>query len=445
MCRSRELWTLKNISKKIKKFLGKVCGAALSKPKKSGVFVDYFPHGGQLPFHEDRYKVRNRGLIGGGSSGKTEAGVFETIGWCVDNPGCIGGIFAPTFKMIKRNIIPKFEKLLGVSDLESSPFVRRFQKTDMMLEFNTFTKNHRGRPSKVWLVGLERPEAAEGMNLDFAYLDEARLVPRLEQARQSIMRRLRGSGMALPFDRKLVPEKAVGLWMTTTPDMIGSDLYHFFEHPKKRNPESQVYRMSLYDNKENLPPGFVDEMVRTHGGAFAFDISVHVQQFVKPEIRQIVFGCDWGWTNPSAMLAVALDGDGRAFFVDEIYGSRMSEQMIISECLALQAKWGHGTFWCDPSRPDMIAALSREGLDARGNKSKRDDGVAEIGGRLHDAGDGRRRLYVSPECVNLIEELQIYNPDKKEYDHCVDAARYALMGGKRGGGGPVAARGQRRR
>ena len=119
--------------------------------------------------------------------------------------------------------------------------------------------------------------------------------------------------------------------------------------------------------------------------------------------------------------------------------------MIINECLALQKKWGHGTFWCDPSRPDNIAVMSREGLDARGNKSKRDDGIAEIGGRLPDAGDGLRRLYVSPECVNLIEELQVYNPDVKEYDHATDALRYALMGGKRVGGGPVAARGWRRR
>jgi len=84
-------------------------------------------------------------------------------------------------------------------------------------------------------------------------------------------------------------------------------------------------------------------------------------------------------------------------------------------------------------------------LDARGNKSKRDDGIAEIGGRLHDAGDGLRRLYVSPECVNLIEELQIYNPDTKEYDHATDALRYALMGGKVGGGAIEALVGRRRR
>lgn len=142
---------------------------------------------------------------------------------------------------------------------------------------------------------------------------------------------------------------------------------------------------------------------------------------------------------------VIFDGDNRAFIAEEVYGSRMSEQELINECLALQEKWGQGTFWCDASRPDTIASLSREGLDARRNKSKREDGITELGGRFPDAGDGLRRIYISPSCVNLIEELQIYNVDRKEYDHAVDACRYALMGGKGGGGRIEGFRMKRRR
>ena len=70
------------------------------------------------------------------------------------------------------------------------------------------------------------------------------------------------------------------------------------------------------------------------------------------------------------------------------------------------------------------------GIDARANTSKREDGIAETGGRFKDAGDGKRRLYIAPECVNLIEELQLYEAEKKEHDHAVDALRYALMGSK---------------
>jgi len=280
------------------------------------------------------------------------------------------------------------------------------------------------------------------------------------------MRRLRGSGNAIPFDKKVVPGRAVGMWVTTTPPLGGlsSDLYFFFEHPKRRNPESRVYRMSLYDNAANLPPGFVEEMERTHTGvlfdryvlgkfvdaalgSWAFDYSVHVEQFWEPDLEncKVVYGVDFGWTNPSAVVAVAFDGDGRGFVLDEVYASRLSPQALVNECLLMQSRFGRGTFWCDASRPDNIAVMSREGLDARANKSKRDDGVAEVGGRFPDAGDGFRRLYVARGCVNLIEELQIYNVDRKEHDHAVDALRYAVMGGKGSGGGVQVLTGRRPR
>jgi hypothetical protein len=410
------------------------------------VTIKYAPHKAQLPFHQDRYKVRNRGLIGGGGSGKTEAGGFEAMSWAFENPGSVGLICAPTYKMLKRFVIPKLEKLLGVSALENSPFVRDWQKTDMLVTFNTFTLDGVSRPSKAWMVGLDKPESAEGMNLDWAWLDEARLVPKLESARQSILRRLRGSGASAPLD-KHVPPNAVGLWVTTTPDAPLSDLFNFFEHPEKRNPESRVYRVTLDDNAENLPPEFVAEMKRSHsgglydrfilgrfaavtGGAFEFDHMIHAQGVSPPELKEVIYGLDFGWRNPSAVIAVGFDGDNRAYVLDEVYATQLSEEALIMEIRQLQERWGESTLWCDSSEPRTIASLQHAGLDARGNKSKREDGIREIGGRLKDAGDGRRRLYVSPDCVNLIEELQLYDPEKKEHDHAVDALRYAVMGAK---------------
>jgi len=450
-------------------------------------FFDYYPHRGQKPFHMDRYKVRNRGLFGGTSSGKTRAGTFEVLDWCRENPGCRGGIFAPSFRMIKQNVIPTFEMLLRVpGDIEGSPFVDHFHKTDMTLTFNTFIRKDQLRQSKVWLVGLERPEAAEGMNLDFAWLDEAGGVPKLEPARRSIMRRLRGSGNARPLAsaRARVPKGAIGMWVTTTPDEVGSDLYDFFENPDDdvRNPESQGYRMSLLDNAENLGAVFIEEMKRTHAtdslykqyieglftplgsGSFLFDYTVHVvdkgefggvpyllKQGGEPLIpleaamRKVVFGVDFGWTQPSCVLPVGFDGDDRVYVLDEFYDRRVSPQSLVNECSLMESHYGKGTFWCDSSRPDNIAVMSRDGLDARRDKSKRSDGIPELGGRFKDAGDGRRRIYVARECVNLIKELQTYDPEKKERDHAVDALRYAVMGGKGFGGGIQVLTGRRPR
>ena len=338
--------------------------------------------------------------------------------------------------MLKTITVPTIEKLLD-SRIDNSPFFKRFNRTEMSLDVYN--------DAKIWMVGLDRPEAAEGMNLDAAWIDEARLIPKFQEALDSVIRRLRGSGKSHPID-EYVPESPLGLWVTTTPDAPGSDMHKFFEHPQHRDPEAKIYRMTVMDNTY-LPQSYIEAVKRAHSGglykrfvegafadviagSFDFDYAVHVQEFIQPDIRRMVYGVDFGWTNPSAIIAIAFDGDDRAFVVEEIHESRLSEEAIINQCVELKTKWGEGTFWCDSSEPRTITQLTRVGLSARGNNSKRDDGIRELGSRFKDAGDGRRRLYISPSCVNTIEELQMYNPEKKERDHAVDALRYGIMGAK---------------
>jgi len=398
--------------------------------------IDYVPHEAQLPFHEDK-AVRFRGLFGGTGSGKSLAGAYEALTWARDYPGSVGLIATPAFRKIREIVIPAIEDLLGMS-VDASPFFVNYNRGEMSLDV------YNG--SKIWLLGLDRAEASEGMNLDWAWVDEARLIPKFGEAFDSVRRRLRGSGR--------VPGAPVGCWVTTTPDHPGSDLHGFFEG-RDRDPESRVYRMSIDDNLGNLGASYVDGIKRSHsgglydrfvlgqfanvaGGAFEFDYAVHVQGYTelfdRENMRRWAYGVDFGWVSPSAILVLGFDGDGRAFVVDEVYGSGMSEQLIINEAVALKSEYGEGVFWCDSSEPKTIVALSRSGVTARHNKNKRDDGIRELGGRFKDAGDGRRRLYVSPSCVNLIDELQTYSPLLKVRDHAVDALRYAVMGAKGSGG-----------
>jgi len=249
------------------------------------VRIDYYPHDAQLPFHNDRYKVKFRGLIAGTGSGKTKAGGKEALDWSWENPGSVGLIAAPAFRKFREVIIPTFEDLLN-ANIGNTPFFTRFNRAEMSLDvFND---------SKIWMIGLDKAEAAEGMNIDWAWIDEGRLVPKFGEAWDSILRRLRGSGQSEPLDDK-VPKKAVGAWVTTTPDHPGSALHSFFEG-KDRDPEAKVYRMSMDDNRGNLSEAYIEGMKRTHSGgfydrfilgrfaaiasgAFEFDYAVHVQGF----------------------------------------------------------------------------------------------------------------------------------------------------------------------
>lgn len=390
----------------------------------------YAPHRSQAPFHADAGGVKFRGLFGGTGSGKTLAGIVEDVYWCLRHAGIVGYVFEPTFGMIDRNIVPHLNRLLGVPFWES-PLIEDFNRGRMNVRwFNG---------SVLWFISLDRPEGAEGGNIDFAHVDEARLVKPEENwvtAWKVIQRRLRGSGMG---------DFPIGAWVTTTPNKPGSALYNFFENPKTKNPDARVYRMHLDDNEENLPGGYIEDIKREHSGSlykrfveglfagddrttFPFDYSVHVQGFERPEFGDVSYGVDFGWTDPTCILAVMFDGDRRAFVLEEVYENRLPNASIADRCFEVQERWGDGVFWCDPRSPDTIDFLRREGIEAKKGNSHRDEGIREIGGRLKDAGDGMHRLYVSDRCVNLIDEIQVFNDEGRGRDHAVDALRYCLMG-----------------
>ena len=121
-----------------------------------------------------------------------------------------------------------------------------------------------------------------------------------------------------------------------------------------------------------------------------------------------------------------MDGDGRAWILEEFYQPRCSIETLVQEARRLRERWGEGTFYCDPAEPRGINEFVQAGLDAVSNKTKRDDGIREVGGRFADAGDGRPRIFVHSSCVNWIAEVQSYDESAKQFDHAMDATRYAL-------------------
>lgn len=389
--------------------------------------IPYVPHPKQIPFHQDRYTWRFRLLRGGTGSGKTIAGVFEMLSWLLGNPGCVGYIFEPTYKMVTRILIRALNELLGFPFF-NNPIIRDYNKGEHRIDLvNT---------SQLWFGGLEDPEMAEGPNVDIIMLDEGRLVRHFDTAWKVIQRRIRGS----------IPGKyPTGAYVTTTPDAPGSPMHQFFEDPKTKNPNAKVYNMTLFDNPY-LTAEYIADIKRSHHGGLAerfifgrfaavgagtipFDYSFHVitpSQFNKNIIIQWVYGIDFGWTNPSCVLAIGFDKDGRAYVVDEFYEPRVTEDRVLAEGQAMEKRWGRGCFYCDPTQQQTIQWLCANGLDAVKNEPKRDEGIRHMAGYFPKAGDGRPRIQILNTCVNLIAELQVYNETVKEFDHAVDTLRYGL-------------------
>ena len=399
--------------------------------------IQYNPYPKQKKFHQDRYKVRFRGLFGGTGSGKTMAGIFEDLSWGLENPGSVGIVFEPTYDMIRRISIHQNledKRFLG-NPLDAHPLVHSFSRTELKLELKCPEPNG-DKVSTIYFISLDKPEAAEGQSIDWAHVDEAWLVPKFQESWESIMRRLRGSSTCVTQN--------VGAWVTSTPDYPGSYMQKFFEDPRTKDPESASYHLSLFDNF-HVDPSYGAFIVRNFTGSkaerfvngkfalagnltFQFDPAIHQIHKLptKERFKEMAYGVDWGWTNPTCILALGFDGDGRAYVVEEFYKKNVPTKDLIGKAKGMISRWGDGIFYCDPTSPESINRFYTEGLRTRKNEIKKQDGIREIGSRLLVAGDGKPRLYIFSGCKNLISEIVRYEETIKKDDHGVDALRYGL-------------------
>jgi len=392
--------------------------------------IRYKPFDKQLAFHRDRYKIRHRAVFSGVGGGKTLCGLAETIRVLLENPHAVAYVFEPTYKMVRRILIPTLEsKLLFGRPITSNPMVVSYKRGDGYIELL--------EDQVMWFGSLEEPEFAEGSNVDVIDIDEAQYIRKFADSQDVALRRLRGSG-------KTARDITQSIVTTTPPPLLPNcRLYDFYENPETRNKDSKVYRWGMPDNP-HLTETYKQEIIATHHGALAkrfveglfapvgtgsfdYDSTIHLLSKFDQVFDTIVYGVDFGWTNPSAAVCIGFDGDDRAYIWDEFYQNRTQTETLIEELKQMQQDYGVGHVICDRSQPQTIDMLCKAGLMASGSKSKREDGIHELGGRFHVQGDGQPRIYVHPRCVNWIHEVMVYNAEVKENDHAVDATRYAVM------------------
>lgn len=169
----------------------------------------------------------------------------------------------------------------------------------------------------------------------------------------------------------------------------------------------------------------------------AWERTVYAKEFTAPADgwRRVIIGVDAGYTNPAVMLAIGSDGDGRLCAFEEFYKAGVLETDFISTAREWNKRLGPEMFVVDPSAAGLIASMRAAGLKVQAANNDRIRGVQTVRNRLKIPGDGKPRLRVHPRCVNTIREFEtwetIEKPDKeafsKEFDHAMDALRYAVM------------------
>lgn len=143
------------------------------------------------------------------------------------------------------------------------------------------------------------------------------------------------------------------------------------------------------------------------------------------------YGLDFGYTNsPTAFIALLVNDSSKDIYVyDEMYQTRMDNDMIAN---TLKYKgYGKERICADSEDPRTINELKKKGITriypAKKGKGSINAGIQKL---------QEYKIHVHPKCVNAIVEFSnyVWDTDKmgqetntpiKEYDHLMDALRYA--------------------
>lgn len=409
----------------------------------------------QITFHSSPAKYRV--LRGGVMSGKTLAGIMETILTAIEYPNSEGVIGRWSYPELLRSTWIMFIKCC-----QAAGVLKKINNSNG----NIYVDFHNG--TRVWAVNLQKPENVISMNLGFWWVDECTEIKDPEVSRQ-LHSRLR---------HPVGPNKG---WYTGTPggqdwlkvmcDRDQSGQYHYIQ-------------TTAWDNERNLPPGTIDDLVRDmpldwRQKYLAGEVDIYeglvlpefvaghhvIPRFTPPGEWPRYRGIDHGWNHPTTCLWATADSEGNIYIYDSYSKSRST---IAQSVIDILDKTGDDHIeWTviDPSTSQHTGQTGRTHID-----EYRDSGITPIFGgnnRILDSVarikqlmwvdpqrkvpsyllqtgmyqqlEGCPSLYIMDHCQDLIEELRgwkwkeqkpggVFHPTPvNQYDDSIAALRYIIM------------------
>lgn len=143
-----------------------------------------------------------------------------------------------------------------------------------------------------------------------------------------------------------------------------------------------------------------------------------------PESGETIYGLDFGYNNPSALVEVRIKDD-RVYAKELLYESHLTNQQLVEKVKQLVEP--NKYIYCDSSEPDRIEELKQAGLIAEQAYKEVVDGLDTL--KSHS-------LNITKDSVNLLKEIKSYQWKEKDEkpidepvkvnDHLIDSLRYAV-------------------
>ena len=362
---------------------------------------------------------RFRVLCCGRRWGKTTLAVEEIKGLALSKNARIAYI-APTFQQA-RDIA--WQMLIK----ELKPITKKINESRLELE----VVNLKGGTSTIALRGWEAIETLRGQFFDFIVIDEVASMRNFNVYWQEVVRPTltdtKGQVMFISTPKGF--NHFYDLFNTKDEDYKS---FHFTSYDNPFIPKEEIDKAGKEIPEDRFAQEYLADFRKTEGLVYKeFDRSRHItgEEETGRTYTDTILGIDFGYTNPSSIIPIKIDSDNHYWILEEFYKTHQTTEQI-----AEQAKLYKPTkVYADPAEPDRIEILRKSGLNCR-EVSK--DIVAGVD-RVRELFK-QNRIHISPDCKNLIHELETYRyPDKKpdqneqekpvkENDHALDALRYAL-------------------
>lgn len=221
------------------------------------------------------------------------------------------------------------------------------------------------------------------------------------------------------------------LALTTTyecNEYLGEDDRKLFEKMKEKNPRR--YRI---EGKGEW--GIAEGLVFENFEELEFDL----EEIKKRHGIISIFGLDFGYTHdPTAFICALVDEKAKEIFIfDEHYQKGMSNSDIAN--MIKYKGYSKEIIIADSAEPKSIDDIKRQGIRRIKAAQKGKDSILNGIQNIQDY-----KIYVLPKCENTLVELNNYVWDTKDgrginkpmddYNHLMDALRYAMERLKKKGG-----------
>jgi phage terminase large subunit len=192
--------------------------------------------------------------------------------------------------------------------------------------------------------------------------------------------------------------------------------------------------MDCYKGNELLYKKYVlGQWVTAENSVYpTFSREVHVKN-INYESDRYYLGLDFGFTNATAMSLVQVAGS-KVVVLEEVHKSKLLQSEIMQHLHDFNDRYKGLTVIYDPSAASLGAQIQHEGINCVKANNDITLGISRINTKLAVREDtGEPDLYINPNCVNLIREMENYQYDKsgsekpiKVNDHQVDNLRYII-------------------